>query len=135
MYRITFLTGTFILGLMATEKANATMEVSPSPKPAVREEREMSLESPLEEVVPNPPVLDITPSPEVHHQKAKTKHHRKTAGSRKSLPYLPTLEEQMKLLCQKRGPKDLKIEAVTNVCKALGCSNEHPHHSCDLKKK
>ncbi len=46
MYRITFLTGTFILGLMATEKANATMEVSPSPKPAVREEREMSLESP-----------------------------------------------------------------------------------------
>jgi hypothetical protein len=142
---ITFLTGIFILGLMTTEKANTMMEIAPSSKPAAKEEREMPLvtppqeemplESPLEEALPTPTVLNIIPSPEVYHQKAKTKHHRKTAGSRKPLPYLPTLEEQMKLLCQKRSPKDLKIEAMTTACEALGCSSEYPHQPCDLKKK
>lgn len=130
---------------MTTEEANAMMEVVPSSKPTVREERkiplvtpsqeEMPLESPLEEFVPNPPVLDITPSPEVHPQNAKTKHHRNTTKSSKSLPYLPTLEEQMKILCQKRGLKDLKIEEMTEACKALGCSNEYPSHPCHSKKK
>lgn len=140
MRRITFLTGTFILGLMATEKANAMMEVAPSSKPAVREERKMPLVTPpQEEITPNPKVFQelegFTPPPETHQKKASTKHHRPTAGSPKPLPYLPTLEEQMKHLCQKRGSKDLEIAAMTSACEALGCSNESPSRPCDLTKK
>ena len=149
MHRVTFLTGTFILSLLASEGRTALMEDSPSPKSNINEEKteipfapspqeekkEMPLVPPLKDLTPHPSKLeDLTPPPRVHHKKAEPKRHRKSATGSGSLPYIPPLVERMQTLCHARQPDEQDYEAISKACEALGCSGTNAALTCYLKR-